>query len=130
MRWTIEKAHFSCIIYLWPSVLHALSFIADWRTVLITNQVDGWEEMPSFSSVLPESQDILSSFTHIDFLSVALIKIAVLQSNSLARNEEGINQLSVKYSNFIIVQNDYGWKFGSGMRLWKYLNSQIKIYFS
>lgn len=101
--------------------------------MLITNHVDGWGEMPSFSSVLPESQDILSSFAHIDFLSVALIKIAVLQSNSLARNEEGINQLSVKYSNFIIVQNDYGLEFGSGMRLWKmpqYLNSQIKIYFS
>lgn len=73
--------------------------------------------MPSFSSVLPESQDILSSFAHIDFLSVALIKIAVLQSNSLTRNEEGINQLSINYSNFLIVQNDYGFEFGSGMRL-------------
>lgn len=38
--------------------------------------------------------------------SVALIKIAELQSNSLARNEVGINQLSVKYNIFIIVQND------------------------
>lgn len=104
-------------MYLWLLVLHALSFIADWTTVLISNQVDGWGKMPSFSSVLPESQDILSSFAFIDFLSVALINIAVLQGNSLACNEVGINQPSVKYSNFIIVQNDYGFELSSTMWL-------------
>ena len=58
-----------------------------------------------------QSQDILSSFARIDFLSVALIKIAVLQANLSARNGVGINQSSGKYSNFITVQNDYGFDF-------------------
>lgn len=45
--------------------------------------------MPPFSSVLPDSQDILSCFALIDSLSVALIKIAVLHDDSLACNEVG-----------------------------------------
>lgn len=47
--------------------------------------------------------------------SVALIKIAELQSNSLARNEVGINQLSVKYNIFIILLNDCRSDFGVGL---------------
>lgn len=74
---------------------------------LVTKLMDEGKIL-SFSSVLPESQGILSSFAFIDFLSVALIKIAVLHCNLLAWNEVGINQPLVKYSNFIIVQNDYG----------------------
>lgn len=66
--------------------------------------------MPPFSSVLPDSQDILSCFALIDSLSVAFIKIAVLHSNSFACNEVGsdINHLSLinrgdmhMYRNFI-----------------------------
>lgn len=64
-----------------------------------------------------QSQDILSSFALIDFLFVALIKIAVLQANLLACNEVGINQSSGKYSNFITVQNDYGFDFSWTMCL-------------
>lgn len=104
-------------MYLWLLGGQAPSFRADWRTVLISNQGDGWGEILSFSSVLPESQGILSSFAFIDFLSVALIKIAVLHCNLLAWNEVGINQPSVKYSNFIIVQNDYGSELASTMWL-------------
>lgn len=97
-------------MYLWLLVLDSLYFITDRRIVLISNQVDGWQEN-AFIFISIESQDILSSFALIDFLSVALIKIAVLQDNSLACNEVSINQPSVKYSNFIAVQNDYGLSF-------------------
>lgn len=45
--------------------------------------------MPPFSSVLPDSLDVLSCFAGIDYLSVALIKIAVLHGDSLARNGVG-----------------------------------------
>lgn len=104
IRWLWKKEHLSCIMYLCLLGGQAPSLRADWRTVLISNQVDGWGKILSFSSVLPESQGILSSFAFIDFLSVALIKIAVLHCNLLAWNEVGINQPPVKYSNFIIVQ--------------------------
>lgn len=45
--------------------------------------------MPPISSVLPDSQDILSCVALIDSLSVALIRIAVLHCDSLASNEVG-----------------------------------------
>lgn len=85
-----EKGLFCCIKYLWLSVLHALYFFADWGTVLISKP-RWWmrKKMPPISSVLPDSQDILSCVALIDSLSVALIRIAVLHCDSLASNEVG-----------------------------------------
>lgn len=45
--------------------------------------------MPLFSSVLPDSQDVLFCFAGIDSFSVALIKIAVLHCDSLVCNKVG-----------------------------------------
>lgn len=44
IRWLWKKEHLSCIMYLWLLGGQAPSLRADWRTVLISNQVDGWRE--------------------------------------------------------------------------------------